>query len=110
MSDTYSIIYSSEAKDDLREIYSYIAYDLQAPETAEGQVNRIRKEIRSLDFMPSRYAVVDWEPWKSMGMYRVPVDNFIVYYVVNNGSRTITVIRIFYGGRDIEDIIQAKRE
>ena len=110
MSDTYSIIYSSEAKDDLREIYSYIAYDLQAPETAEGQVNRIRKEIRSLDFMPSRYAVVDWEPWKSMGMHRVPVDNFIVDYVVNNGSRTITVIRIFYGGRDIEDIIQAKRE
>lgn len=110
MSDTYSIIYSSEAKDDLREIYSYIAYDLQAPETAEGQVNRIRKEIRSLDFMPSRYAVVDWEPWKSMGMHRVPVDNFIVYYVVNNVSRTITVIRIFYGGRDIEDIIQAKRE
>lgn len=110
MSDTYSIIYSSEAKDDLREIYSYIAYDLQAPETAEGQVNRIRKEIRSLDFMPSRYAVVDWEPWKSMGMHRVLVDNFIVYYVVNNGSRTITVIRIFYGGRDIEDIIQAKRE
>mgnify|MGYP003259030473 FL=1 len=110
MSDTYSIIYSSEAKDDLRKIYSYIAYDLQAPETAEGQVNRIRKEIRSLDFMPSRYAVVDWEPWKGMGMHRVPVDNFIVYYVVNNGSRTITVIRIFYGGRDIEDIIQAKRE
>lgn len=110
MSDTYSIIYSSEAKDDLREIYSYIAYDLQAPETAEGQVNRIRKEIRSLDFMPSRYTVVDWEPWKSMGMHRVPVDNFIVYYVVNNGSRTITVIRIFYGGRDIEEIIQAKRE
>ena len=110
MSDTYSIIYSSEAKDDLREIYSYIAYDLQAPETAEGQVNRIRKEIRSLDFMPTRYAVVDWAPWKSMGMHRVPVDNFIVYYVVNNGSRTITVIRNFYGGRDIEDIIQAKRE
>ena len=110
MSDTYSIIYSSEAKDDLREIYSYIAYDLQAPETAEGQVNRIRKEIRSLDFMPSRYAVVDWEPWKSMGMHRVPVDNFNDFYDVNNGCRTITVIRIYSGGRDIEDIIQAKRE
>ena len=46
MSDAYSVIYSPEAKDDLREIYSYIAYDLQAPETAKGQVNRIRKEIR----------------------------------------------------------------
>lgn len=62
MSDTYSVIYSPEAKDDLREIYSYIAFDLKAPDTAEGQVNRIRKEIRSLDFMPARYAIVDWEP------------------------------------------------
>ena len=46
MSDTYSVIYSPEAKDDLREIYSYIAFELEAPDTAEGQVNRIRKEIR----------------------------------------------------------------
>ena len=110
MSDTYSVIYSPEAKDDLREIYSYIAYDLHAPETAEGQVNRIRKEIRSLDFMPSRYAVGDWEPWKSLGMNRVPVDNFFVYYYVNDGSRTVTVIRIFSGGRDVEGIVQAERE
>lgn len=110
MSDAYSVIYSPEAKDDLREIYSYIAYDLQAPETAKGQVNRIRKEIRSLDFMPSRYAIVDWEPWKSMGMHRVPVDNFVVYYTVNDCSHTVTVIRIFYGGRDIEGIVQAERD
>lgn len=31
MSDTYSVIYSPETKEDLRKIYSYIAYDLQAP-------------------------------------------------------------------------------
>ena len=110
MSGTYFVIYSQEAKDDLREIYSYIAYDLQAPETAKGQINRIRKEIRSLDFMLSRYAVVDWEPWKSMGMHRIPVDNFVVYYTVNDGSPTVTVIRIFYGSRDVEGIIQAERE
>ena len=105
MNGTYSVIYSSKAKDDLIEIYSYIAFDLQVPDIAEGQVNRIRKTIRSLDFMPSRYITVEWEPWKSMRMHQVPVDNFVVYYVVNDDSRTVTVIRIFYGGRDIEDII-----
>lgn len=110
MSDTYSVIYSPEAKDDLREIYAYIAFDLRAPDTAESQVNRIRKEVRSLDFMPSRYAIVDWEPWRGMGMHRVPVDNFIIYYVVNNDSRTVTVIRIFYGGRDVEGIVNAESE
>lgn len=105
MNETYSVIYSSKAKDDLIEIYSYIAFDLQVPDIAEGQVNRIRKTIRSLDFMPSRYITVEWEPWKSMRMHQVPVDNFVVYYVVNDDSRTVTVIRIFYGGRDIEGII-----
>ena len=95
MSDTYSVVYSPEAIDDLREIYSYIAFTLMVPETAQKQVNRIRKEVRSLDFMPFRYSLVDWEPWKSMGMHKVPIDNFVVYYTVDDGNRTVTVIRIF---------------
>lgn len=100
MSDSYSVSYSPEAMDDLREIYSYIAFTLLVPETAEKQVNRIRKEVRSLGFMSSRYSLVDWEPWKSMGMHKVPVDNFVVYYTVDDDSHTVTVIRIFYGGRE----------
>lgn len=49
MSGSYSVVYSPKAKDDLKEIYSYIAFTLMVPSTAEGQVNRIRKTIRSLD-------------------------------------------------------------
>lgn len=79
MSDIYSVLYSREAKADLSGIYSYIAFDLEAPDTAKRQINRIRKGIRSLDFMPARYAIVDWEPWRSMGMHRVPVDNFVIF-------------------------------
>ena len=73
MSDVYSVVYSPEAMNDLREIYAYVAFDLQSPDGAEGQVNRLREEIRSLDFMPSRYAIVDWEPWMSMEMQNVAV-------------------------------------
>lgn len=75
MSDFHSISYSPEAMADLKEIYSYIAFTLLVPETAEKQVNRIRKGVRSLEFMPSQYSLVDWEPWKSMGMHKVPADN-----------------------------------
>ena len=110
MSDSYSVVYSPEAVDDLREIYSYIAFTLFVPETAKKQVNRIQKGIRSLDFMPSRYSLVDWEPWKSMGIHKVPADNFVIYYTVNDDSRTVTVIRIFYGGRDVANIVNAENE
>jgi len=104
MSDSYSVVYSPEALNDLKDIYAYIARELLAPDTARNQLNRIRKEIRSLDLMPSRYALVDWEPWKSMGMHKVPVDNFVVFYTVDNDSMTVVIIRIVYGGRDIESI------
>lgn len=108
MSDSYSVIYSPEAMDDLKEIYSYIAFALKVPDTAKNQVNRIRKEIHSLDFMPSRYPIVDWEPWQSMGMHKVPADNFIIYYTVNSDTYTVTVIRIVYGGRDVANIVNSK--
>ena len=110
MSDSYSVVYSPEALNDLKDIYAYIAQELMAPDTALNQVNRIRKEIRSLDFMPSRYALVDWEPWKSMGMRKVPVDNFVVFYTVDSNSMTVVIIRIVYGGRDIESIAAKNRK
>lgn len=97
MTENYIISYSQDALDDLREIYSYIANVLLVPETAAGQVGRIRKEVRSLNFMPARYALVEWEPWHSMGMHQLPVDNFMVYYLgylagINKGKECSIVI------------------
>ena len=59
MDDAYSIVYSSEALNDLKEIYSYIAFTLLASSAAEGQVNRRRKAIRSLTSMPFRNPISD---------------------------------------------------
>ncbi|MDD6615749.1 MAG: type II toxin-antitoxin system RelE/ParE family toxin [Lachnospiraceae bacterium] len=108
MTEINIVSYSGEALDDLRDIYTYIANELLVPETAAAQVGRIRKKIRSLDFMPARYALVEWEPWHSMGMHQLPVDNFIVYYLVDDVAGIVTVVRVFYGGCDIEEIINSK--
>lgn len=105
MSESFSVIYSPEAVNDLREIYTYIAYKLLVPKTAEGQINRIRDIIRSLDFMPLRYPIVDWEPWKSIEMHKLPIDNFIVFYIVSNKKYLVTIVRILYGGRDIKNSV-----
>ena len=109
MMDNYNVGYSVDALGDLREIYSYIANKLLVPKTAKAQLRRIRKEVRSLDFMPARYTLVEWEPWHSMKMHQFLVDNFIVYYLVDDKVRTVTVARIFYDGRDIEEIINSNK-
>ena len=106
MSAWYNIRYSPAAKKDIKNIYSYIALNLQVPDIAKNQVDRIRKEIRSLDFMPTRYSIVDWEPWQSMKMHKLPIDNFVVYYTVNSDTITVTIIRIVYAGMDIRSIAE----
>ena len=110
MSDHFKVIYSPAAKDDLHNISAYIIYELKAPQAAKNVTTKIRNEIRSLSDMPERYALVEWEPWASMNMHKVPVGNYIIFYIIESSVRTVTVTRIFYGGRDIAHIIQNSEE
>ena len=43
MTDSYKVGYSVDALDDLREIYSYIANELLAPETATAQLGHTKR-------------------------------------------------------------------
>ena len=103
---TYEIIYSHEAVNDLRSIYMYIAFEKLAPENAESQISRIRDAIRKLDVFPEGHTIVSWEPWASMEMRFLPVDNFTVYYLVDTHRKAVEIVRIFYSGRDVEHIVQ----
>lgn len=47
----FNVVYSSEARQDLRDIYEYIAYELLEPDTAAGQTNRIIKVWEHLSEM-----------------------------------------------------------
>ena len=44
-----------------------------------------------------------------MKMHQLPVENLIVYYLVDDKERTVTVARIFYGGHDIEGSINSNK-
>ena len=51
----YEVEVSEQADRDLREIFEYIAFELQSPENAIGQLDRLEEQILSLDAMPKRY-------------------------------------------------------
>lgn len=98
----YQVRISEQAETDLRGIYEYIAYELQSPENAEGQLERLENCILSLDQMPDRFRAYGKEPWKSRGLQIVPVDNYCVLYISDKETGIVTIIRVMYGGRDIE--------
>lgn len=51
----FEIEISEQADDDLRNLYEYIAYELQSPENASGQLGRLEENIMSLEQMPKRF-------------------------------------------------------
>lgn len=108
MSQIFHIHYSPKALNDLRNIYAYIAFQLQAPETAKRQIERIQEKIYSLDFIPEKYALVEWEPWKSQNTHRVPIDNFVIFYMVHSNINELTILRILYGKQNIEQILKSE--
>ena len=69
-------------------------------------IDRIRNAIKKLDFSPEAYVEVDWEPWKSMGMRKLSVNNYLVFYNVNHEELTVSIVRIMYGGRNVKSIIR----
>ena len=99
----YEIEVSQQADSDLRGIFEYIAFELQSPENARGQLDRLEKQILNLDTMPERYQKYEAEPWKSRGLRVLPVDNYMVFYIPNIDTKVVTVLRVMYAGRDIDN-------
>lgn len=80
----------------------YIAFALQSPQNAAGQLDRLEEAILSLDEMPERYPIYDKKPWNDRNLRIMPVDNYLVFYIPQNDRKTVRVLRIMYGGRDID--------
>ena len=41
-----------------------------------------------------------------MKIYKVSVDNYMIFYRVDEELSIVSIIRIFYSGRNIEDIVK----
>ncbi len=98
----FNVNISRQAEEDMRNIFEYIAYELKSFQNASGQLSRLEAAILSLDCMPDRYRVYSAEPWKTMGLRVMPVDKYLVFYIPDHGSMNVDVLRVMYGGMNVE--------
>ncbi len=98
---SYAIRITETAKEDLRSIYRYIAHGLLEPQAAANQYGRIKSAIITLAEMPKRHPLYRAEPWHRRGLRQIKVDNYLVFYLVNDKDKTVIVIRVMYAARDV---------
>ena len=96
----YKIVIEETAENDLVGILSYISDTLHEPNIAFKIYGSIKKEILTLNKMPFSYVVVNEEPYRSMGVRRIPVENYTAFYVVDEEGQTVHIFRILYSRRE----------
>ncbi|MCL2422072.1 MAG: type II toxin-antitoxin system RelE/ParE family toxin, partial [Defluviitaleaceae bacterium] len=97
------------AQADMREIYRYIAEDLYNQDAAEGRIADIEESIRSLKKMPTRFPFVLDRYLASKGFRMIVVKAHLVFFIVREDIKTVSVMRVLYNRRDWMQVLMPER-
>jgi toxin ParE1/3/4 len=97
----YKIRLLRTAEEDFTEIISFIAAD--NPAAAEAIANKIEKNIELLSGNPILGRIPRDEDIKNLGYRYIIVQNYIVFYTVE--EKTIFIHRILHGARNYKSLL-----
>ena len=103
----YKIQFSKDAREDLIDTYNYnyIKYNLQEPVIAKKLIAKIREEINKLKDNPTIYSNIKDEIIKKREIRKVKINNYIVFYRVEENNKIVEIVRIMYGRRNWTKIL-----
>lgn len=106
--ETYDIEVLEKADEDMRRLGRYISEELQSPMAAERITDKLWDEIERLAKNPYVYQV--YIPLSSLKReYRkILVENYYVFYYINEEEKKITVSRVVYARRNILRMMKKK--
>ena len=102
----YSVKLTPHAIVQIQQTIAYISKVLLVPEAAAAWADYLQKEIATLDSMPARYPLTEEEPWRSKGIRKMPVKNFLVYYLIDEVKKTVWITAVVYGRRDQLNVLK----
>jgi plasmid stabilization system protein ParE len=89
----YTVIFSQGADKDIIGIVKHVA--AENPEAAKKLGSRLLDLALSLDSMPYRGSKVK----KRRGVLKLIHQSYLIYYRVNEGNKTVEVLRFLHGAR-----------
>lgn len=96
----YEVRVTRQALEQIKEIVHYISNDLMAPDAAHNLLDKMKAEITKLSSFPKKYDLIDEEPWRTEGVRKIVVKNFLIYYWVDDENNRVQVTAVIYSRRD----------
>jgi toxin ParE1/3/4 len=102
----YSYRFTEKAEQDFDEILRYISFDLVNPIAAQNLGRKVFEKIDIVRTFPDSGALVDNEYLADKMVRKLPVDNYVIYYKAHYDEKVITIIRIVYGKRNLDEMLK----
>lgn len=104
---TYSVYLLPDAIKDLENIYEYITEQSGFPERAWAYIERLRTKCQDLETAPQR----GQQRSDLMESLRIcPLDKkAVAAFVIDENEQVVSILNIFYGGRNYETIMSNHR-
>lgn len=103
--EDFKVVVEDAAEKDLISILTYISETLHEPAAAQRIYFSIREAINELDHRPLRFQVVDDEKYAPLGLRKLLVENYIAFYVVNESTQEVHILRILYNRREWQNLM-----
>lgn len=84
----------------LASLWKDLTYDLQAPQAARHLILELKKQVVSLGYMPKRNPLVSEKKWSDQGVRKIIVNNFIMYYWIDEKQHIVYITAIVYEKRN----------
>lgn len=94
--EEYSVKITRQAEAQMADIFRYIAFTLRERGTALRILDSLEAEIASLSSFPRRAALTDEEPWHSLGVHKLSVKNYLIYFWIDEKARKVQVTAVIH--------------
>ena len=98
--------FTEKSENDLNGILGYISLNLGNPAAAKSFYEELFSKIDLIRDFPESHEKVHNEYVKRGDVRKVLVGNYVVYYVYEPKEMLVTILRIVYGRRNLEEIIK----
>lgn len=102
----YSYRFTEKAVQDFDEILRYISVDLANPIAAQNLGKKVFEKIDVVRAFPDSGAPIDNEFLSDKAVRKLLVDNYIIYYKAHYDEKIISIVRIVYGKRNLDEILR----
>ena len=100
MPEIYKLKFTKQSNNQIVEIFDYISYNLNSPQTAARLLREIKDKTLKLADFPEMYELVEFDPWRTYGIRKITVANFVIYYWPDHENKMVLITSVVYGKRN----------